>query len=254
MVYAGSNSRIQKSVIGHVQVEFDLKRFGDLESIPNGDSVSLREDTSTEQVKSYRLLTVTYGRACASSLAMRTLLQLAQDYEKSFPDTAKVIRENFYVDDLLTGADSVPEARRLVKDLNSEFSALLCQVQECLNSRPLVPVSSDPSDVRAWTPGHFLIGSPLLEIPDSNHEGDLRLTSRWHLIQTIRQSFWKRWTRDYLHHLQRRPKWTRLDPELQVGDLVVIHESTSPLLTLRLGRMDSFEWFSFILKMGISND
>ncbi|GBM24807.1 hypothetical protein AVEN_245053-1 [Araneus ventricosus] len=47
----------------------------------------------------------------------RTLLQLAQDYEKSFLDIARVIRENFYVDDLLTGADSVPEARRLVKDL-----------------------------------------------------------------------------------------------------------------------------------------
>ncbi|GBO17998.1 hypothetical protein AVEN_3579-1 [Araneus ventricosus] len=32
MVYAGSNSRIQKSVIGHVQVDFDLKGFWDLES------------------------------------------------------------------------------------------------------------------------------------------------------------------------------------------------------------------------------
>ncbi|GBL81079.1 hypothetical protein AVEN_83151-1 [Araneus ventricosus] len=44
-----------------------------------------------------QLLTVTYGTACAPFLAMRTLHQLAQDYEKSFPDTAKVIRENFYV-------------------------------------------------------------------------------------------------------------------------------------------------------------
>ncbi|CAL1275217.1 unnamed protein product [Larinioides sclopetarius] len=57
------------------------------------------------------------------------------------------------------------------------------------------------------------------------------------MIQTIRQSFWKRWSRDYLHHLQRRPKWTRRDPELQVGDLVVIHESTSPPLIWRLGRI-----------------
>ncbi|GBO35148.1 hypothetical protein AVEN_159833-1, partial [Araneus ventricosus] len=47
---------------------------------------------------------------------MRTLFQLTQNLEKSFPDTAKVDRENFYVDDLLTSADSVPEARRLVKD------------------------------------------------------------------------------------------------------------------------------------------
>ncbi|GBO10178.1 hypothetical protein AVEN_247266-1 [Araneus ventricosus] len=68
--------------------------------------------SSMEPIKSYRLLTVTYGIARAPFLAMRTLLQLAQDYEKSFPDTTKAIRKNFYVDDLLTGADSVPEARR----------------------------------------------------------------------------------------------------------------------------------------------
>ncbi|GBN77264.1 hypothetical protein AVEN_158372-1 [Araneus ventricosus] len=48
---------------------------------------------------------------------MRTLHKLAQDYEKSFPNTTKVIRENFYVDDLLTVPDSVPEAIRLVRDL-----------------------------------------------------------------------------------------------------------------------------------------
>ncbi|GBN68971.1 hypothetical protein AVEN_129895-1 [Araneus ventricosus] len=84
----------------------------------------------------------------------------------------------------------------------------------------MVPVSSHPSLVRALTPGHFLIGSSLLKITDSNHEGYLRLASRCHLIQTIRQNFWKGWTRDYLHHLQRRPRWTRLDPELQVGELI----------------------------------
>ncbi|GBN11098.1 hypothetical protein AVEN_227061-1 [Araneus ventricosus] len=59
-----------------------------------------------------------------------------------------------------------------------ELSMLLCRVEACLNSRLLVPVSSDPSDVRALTPVHILIGSPLLEIPGSNHEDDLRLTSR----------------------------------------------------------------------------
>ncbi|GBM14462.1 hypothetical protein AVEN_10763-1 [Araneus ventricosus] len=50
MVYAGPNFRIQKSVIGHVQVEFELKRFWDLESIPNDDSVSVCEDTYVNTV------------------------------------------------------------------------------------------------------------------------------------------------------------------------------------------------------------
>ncbi|GBN44965.1 hypothetical protein AVEN_174817-1 [Araneus ventricosus] len=47
-----------------------------------------------------------------------------------------------------------------------ELSTLLFQVEECLSSKPLVPLSSDPRDVRVLTPGLFLIGSPLLEIPD----------------------------------------------------------------------------------------
>ncbi|GFV88233.1 integrase catalytic domain-containing protein, partial [Trichonephila clavipes] len=47
-----------------------------------------------------------------------------------------------------------------------ELSTLLCQIEAFINSRPLVPLSSDPADMRALPPGHFLIGEPLLEIPE----------------------------------------------------------------------------------------
>lgn len=118
-----------------------------------------------------------------------------------------------------------------------ELTTLLCQIEACLNSRPLTPLSSDPSDVRALTPGHFIIGVPLLEVPEPVESTNLSLSSRWTLIQRAKQEFWKRWTRDYLHHLQQRPKWLSEKRDLQIGDLIVIHDPQSPPLQWKLGKI-----------------
>lgn len=47
-----------------------------------------------------------------------------------------------------------------------EMSTLLAQIEACLISRPLTRLSSDPQDLTALTPGHFLIGEPLTAIPE----------------------------------------------------------------------------------------
>lgn len=39
-----------------------------------------------------------------------------------------------------------------------EYSTLLTQIEAVFNSRPLEPLSDDPEDISALTPGHFLIG------------------------------------------------------------------------------------------------
>ncbi|XP_071039853.1 uncharacterized protein [Parasteatoda tepidariorum] len=72
-----------------------------------------------DDLQVYRLLTVTYGTACAPFLAVRTLKQLANDEEVSFPEASKVLQDEFYIDDLLSGADSIAEAKQLATDLNA---------------------------------------------------------------------------------------------------------------------------------------
>ncbi|XP_011699164.1 PREDICTED: uncharacterized protein LOC105456657 [Wasmannia auropunctata] len=70
-----------------------------------------------EPIREYRLNTVTYGITCAPYLAIRTLRQLADDEESRFPEAATVLRRDVYVDDVLTGANTVAEVRQLRDDL-----------------------------------------------------------------------------------------------------------------------------------------
>ena len=72
----------------------------------------LWRNSPLEQFKHFVLRTVTYGTASASFLATRCLIQIGKDHEASFPDAASAIINDFYVDDLLTGADTIDVYKR----------------------------------------------------------------------------------------------------------------------------------------------
>lgn len=74
---------------------------------------------------------------------------------------------------------------------SEEFSTLLCQIEACLNSRPIAPLSDSIDDVRTLTPGHFLVGSNLITPPEPSvlHLKDNRL-SRWQVVRHITERFW----------------------------------------------------------------
>lgn len=83
-----------------------------------------------------------------------------------------------------------------------ELTTVFAQVEAILNSRPLSAMSSDPQDFVALTPGHFLIGTSLLALPeeDVTSSSSTRL-DRYNLLTQIQQNFWKRWSREYLSQL-----------------------------------------------------
>lgn len=111
-----------------------------------------------------------------------------------------------------------------------EFTTLTTQVEAMLNSRPLTPLSSDPTDLNPLTPGHFLIGAPLAAVPEDNLlEVPLNRLKQWHLVKALHQRLWSRWHLEYLHTLQQRVKWNTPVDNLKIGDLVLIHQSTPPL-------------------------
>ncbi|XP_076291065.1 uncharacterized protein LOC143214212 [Lasioglossum baleicum] len=119
-----------------------------------------------------------------------------------------------------------------------EFATLLCQVEACLNSRPLAAVSENFDDYCALTPGHFLIGAALTAVPNPSllDLKEARL-SRWQLCQQMTESFWRRWSQDYMQGLQQRVKWQTQKPNIVVGQLVLLRQSNLPPCKWELGRV-----------------
>jgi hypothetical protein len=119
-----------------------------------------------------------------------------------------------------------------------ELYTLLTRIEACLNSRPLVPMSNDPNDLTAITPGHFLIGEALTApLEPDLIELKINRLSRHQLLERLRQHFWKRWRTEYLSYLQGRTKWQSPSPSLQPGDLDLLVEDNVPPLCWPIGRI-----------------
>lgn len=119
-----------------------------------------------------------------------------------------------------------------------EFLTLLTQIEACMNSRPLCPLTEDINDLEYLTPAHFLIGRPILSLPHENlEEQHVGLRNRWQMLEKMKQGFWRRWSLDYLQQLQTRNKWQKATENLAVGEIVLIKEDNLPPSRWALGRI-----------------
>ncbi|XP_075150623.1 uncharacterized protein LOC142224721 [Haematobia irritans] len=121
-----------------------------------------------------------------------------------------------------------------------EFSTVLARIEACLNSRPLCPQSDNPQELDALTPGHFLIGAPLLAPAEPViTEQPLSLVNRFRKVQALAQQFCVRWKEEYLKNLHMRYKWKFPQRDVMVNDLVVIRHEQLPPTSWKLGRVVS---------------
>lgn len=117
-----------------------------------------------------------------------------------------------------------------------EYATLLAQIECCLNSRPLNYISNDIKDPEVLTPGHFLVGHALNALPEPSYiDSKICLSERWKNLQKTLQHFWKRWSREYLHQLQTRPKWQSVKTNIKEGDIVIIKNELLPTAEWPLG-------------------
>ncbi|XP_063979923.1 uncharacterized protein LOC135163947 [Diachasmimorpha longicaudata] len=119
-----------------------------------------------------------------------------------------------------------------------EFNTLVIEIEAVLNSRPLTPLSTDPNDPIALTPGHFLIGDSLTTLrgPDFRETPSTRL-STWQHIQKLKQDFGARWHREYISGLNLKSKWTNGEHPIKEGTLVIIKDDNLPPMQWALGKV-----------------
>ncbi|XP_072160829.1 uncharacterized protein [Bemisia tabaci] len=119
-----------------------------------------------------------------------------------------------------------------------EMTTLVTRVEAIMNSRPLCPLSTDPSDMDALTPGHFLVGRPLNALPEENlTKTPSNRVDRWGLINKASQHFWQTWKNEYINCLRQRSKWTQETDPIKIDDLVIIQDNNLPPQQWRLGRI-----------------
>ncbi|XP_076660443.1 uncharacterized protein LOC143363795 [Halictus rubicundus] len=119
-----------------------------------------------------------------------------------------------------------------------QFTTFVIEIEAILNSRPLTPLSSDPNDISALTPGHFLIGGSLTCITETDFsKSPSNRLSNWQHIQKVKQDFWTRWHKEYIHQLNLRHKWNKGSHNISIGTIVLLKYDHLPPLCWHLGRV-----------------
>ena len=105
------------------------------------------------------------------------------------------------------------------------MTTVLVQIEGQMNSRPLTPLSEEPVELDALKPGHFLIGTALLALPDNDlldvPENRVR---KYQLLQQLVQRHWKRWKTEYLCELHNNNQRVPAPQRVAIGQMVILKE------------------------------
>lgn len=119
-----------------------------------------------------------------------------------------------------------------------ELYTVIKKIEAIMNSRPLTPESEDPSDLRVLTPGHFLIGRPLISKPERSFvDVPMNRLTRFRRIQSLSQQVWKRFNSEYISQLQQLTKNYKNTVDVQPGDLVMLKDENPFVMSWDIARI-----------------
>ena len=121
----------------------------------------------------------------------------------------------------------IPACRNTDLLTEEAFVTLVTECESIVNNRPLIATTDDASDYRVLTPADVLVVKPAPGLPPCVDSGT-NVRKQWRQVQSLADSFWRRYRADYLPTLQRRQKWLNPQRNFAVDDLVILHDDQSP--------------------------
>ena len=111
--------------------------------------------TQGEPLVDYRMTRVTFGVSASSFAANMSIKRNALELADQYPLAAKAVKENFYVDDGLTGASTVEEAIELQGQLQEMFEKGGFQLRKWNSSNPAV-IEHLPHAIKGTSSSHTI--------------------------------------------------------------------------------------------------
>ncbi|XP_054083397.1 uncharacterized protein LOC128920334 [Zeugodacus cucurbitae] len=96
----------------------------------------LWRENPQEKIKEFKLTTVTYGTAAAPFLAVRTLHEIGNIYCKDNKNVHDVIKNDFYMDDLMTGGHTIRDCKELREKLMQTLQCAGFHLRKWLSNNP----------------------------------------------------------------------------------------------------------------------
>jgi hypothetical protein len=124
----------------------------------------------------------------------------------------------------------------------NQLAVLLIEIEGIVNNRPLALVFDDPDDLTPITPFELINGRKLDQMPDPNKQQNVTTFPHlWRKRQSVLNSFWKKWKKDYLLSQNLRKKWNTPTTQDLLGRCVLINDDNMSRNTWHMGRIiDTF--------------
>ena len=107
-----------------------------------------------------------------------------------------------------------------------EFLTILTEAANTINERPIGLLPSLDSTINVLTPNCLLLGRATSSNPGSWQPGNTSIKTRYHLVTSVGEDFWKYWLQLFAPSLLYQSKWHSAQRDLQVGDVVLVSENS----------------------------